>query len=136
MRRQATARLPVGHDTDRDEAAHAEVTHRDLSTHLVRAMQRLGVQVKEIAFYWGTDHGYVSRVLANRDPLPDHRIEQLPRELRCALLEEWAGDLGLTVGRKADIGRALESLARLCDERLDVPMRMAKASLPGDGDAA
>jgi len=123
MRRDSTAArmsLPV---PTRDARGEAQVTPRDLSTYLARAMTRLGVQVKEVALTWGTDHGYVSRILANKDPLPDHRLAQLDAALRRATLEEWAADEGMVVGRKADIGRALESLARLAVEDDRLPQR-------------
>jgi hypothetical protein len=130
-RAHVTATSSVSPHTSRDGRSESGVTRRDLSCYLQRAMTRLGIQVKEIAFYWSTDHGYVSRVLSNKDPLPDHRLAQLPDELQCAVLEEWAKDLGVVTGRRADLARALESLARLADvDRLDVPIRMAKAALP------
>ena len=79
-------------------AAEATCTRGDLSAYLLRAMTRLGVQVKEVAFAWGVGHSYVSRVLSGQDPLPDHRVQQLPPALRVAILEEWARDEGLTIG--------------------------------------
>lgn len=103
-------------DTSRapsDRGGERAVTPGDLSTYLERARVRLGVQVKEIAFWWKTDHGYVSRVLANVVPMPDHRLAELPKDLQRATLEEWARDLDVTVGRKADLTRALEALVRL-----------------------
>lgn len=147
MRRaQRTAPLGADPHTTRDVVHQApsgrgesEVTPRecrsdDLSTCLDRARIRLGVQVKEIAYWWKTDHGYVSRVLSNKDPLPDHRFTELPLELQRATLEEWGRDLGITVGRKADLTKALQALARLADDDpLNVPVRMAKASLSENG---
>ena len=130
-RANSTASAPAAHCTSRDARSETEDTRRDLSTYLQCALQRTGTQVKAVAFYWGTDHGYVSRVLSNQDPLPDHRLAQLPEELQRAVLEEWAADLGVTVGRKADLSRALEALVRLTsDDPLQVPMRMARATLP------
>lgn len=129
-RAQATATSAVPLHTSRDARSESGVTRRDLSEYLQRAMTRLGVQVKEIAYHWQTDHGYVSRVLSNKDPLPDHRLAQLPEDLQRAVLEEWAADLGVITGRKADLTRALESLARLAADPLDVPTRMLKAKLP------
>lgn len=128
-----TASAAAAHYTSRDARSEPEGTgrDRDLSTYLQRAMQRTGTQVKAVAFHWGTDHGYVSRVLSNHDPLPDHRLAQLPEVLQRAVLEEWALDLGVTVGRKADLARALEALVRLAsDDPLQVPMRMAKMPEP------
>jgi hypothetical protein len=120
-RTEASA-MPV---TPRDSDAEADVTAAaDLSTYLERARVRLGVQIKEIAFHWKTDHGYVSRVLANAVPLPDHRLAQLPKKLQRATLEEWARDLDVTVGRKADLARAVEALVRLAtDETGDATLR-------------
>jgi hypothetical protein len=118
------------HCTTGDPHPKPEVTRRDLSVYLERARLRLGVQVKEIAFFWNCDHGYVSRVLSNKDPLPDHRIAQLPDALRLAVLEEWAADEGLLTGRKAALLKAVEGIAALAtDDRLDVSVRMAKADL-------
>lgn len=126
-RANSTVSAAAAHHTSRDVRSETEVTAGDLSTYLRRALQRTGTQIKAVAFYWGTDHGYVSRVLNNHDPLPDHRLAQLPEELQRAVLEEWALDLGVTVGRKADLSRALEALVRLAsDDPLQVPMRMAK----------
>lgn len=134
MKAQRMAHGSAAPDTSRDDAAHAaerSVTRRDLSTYLDRARVRLGVQKKELAYWWACDHGYVSRVLANLDPLPDYRLSQLPDELQRATLEEWARDLGVTVGRKADLTQALQALARLADDDpLNVPVRMAKCELP------
>lgn len=129
-RQQATATSAIPLHTSRDARSESEVTRRDLSCYLQRAMTRLGIQVKEIAFHWQTDHGYVSRVLSNKDPLPDHRVAQLPEELQRAILDEWAADLGVITGRRADLARALDSIARLAADPLDVPTRMLKAKLP------
>lgn len=138
MKRHATSRNTAvphtsrdGQGETRDATSESQVTRGDLSTYLDRARVRLGVQKKEIAYWWACDHGYVSRVLANLDPLPDHRFTELPEALQRATLEEWALDLGVTVGRKADLTKALQALARLADEDpLRVPLRMAKVELP------
>lgn len=125
--------MPSRNATAPAPSSTAIAQKRDLSTCLDRARVRLGVQKKEFCYWWDCDHGYVSRVLANLDPLPDHRFTELPDELQRATVEEWARDLGVTVGRKADLTKALQALARLAeDDPLHVPVRMAKASLPGD----
>lgn len=119
--------------TSRDVGTPADVTRCDLSTYLERARLRLGVQVKEIAYWWQCDHAYVSRVLANKDPLPDYRLADLPDPLRVATLEEWAAAEGVLTGRRAAVAKSLEALAVLAEDPLNVPLRMAKAALP-DGE--
>ncbi len=118
-------------DTMRDGAVRSTITRRDLSDCLQRALTRLGLQAKELAFYWSCNHAYVSRVLSNQDPLSDARLAQLPEDVQRATLEEWASDLGVTVGRKAELGKALSALAALADVELPAKAeRMAKAELP------
>lgn len=106
---------PSGEVTRGDLPIVPPVAPCDLSTYLDRARTRLGIQVKEIAFHWKTDHAYVSRILSNRDPMPEHRLMELPEGLRRAVIEEWAADEGLTTGRRADLAKALEAIARLAE---------------------
>lgn len=135
----ATARAV---DTHRDLQAEARVTVRDhacvgdLSDYLKRAMQRTGATPKDLQFWWGgVNHAYVSRVLSNQDPLTDRRFAELPVWLQFATFKEWARDRGITVGRKADLQKAIEAIAKLAaedthDPRLDaVKPRALKAGL-------
>jgi hypothetical protein len=112
-RRPARMDLP---DTLCAQRLESEGTRRDLSAYLLRAMTRLGIQVKELAYAWQCGHGYVSRVLSDQDPLPDHRIAQLDDRLRIATLEEWAADEGILTGRKADLLQAAEALVHLAED--------------------
>jgi transcriptional regulator with XRE-family HTH domain len=115
-KRMASMSLETVRKSQTDAAGEGRVTRRDLSTHLESARTRLGISVKEIAHLWGVSHSYVSRILANVDPLPDHRLAELPDELQRAVCAAWAADLGMITGRKADLARALEALVRLVSD--------------------
>lgn len=103
------------------------VTRGDLSDCLKLAMQRLGIELKEVAYAWGCDHSYVSRVLAGEKVLTDTKIAQLPDELQDALVDAWAEQRGRLVGNRAAAAKAIEGIAALV--LLDVPVRMAKAGV-------
>jgi hypothetical protein len=102
-------------------------TRGDLSDCLKLAMQRLGIEVKEVAYVWGCDHSYVSRVLAGEKVLTDVKIAQLPDELQDAMVDAWAEQRGRLVGSRAAAARSIEGIAALL--LLDVPIRMAKAGV-------
>lgn len=139
LRTQHGATSAARHRTSGDQGFAAEaktgvtagdLLDKDLSDCLQRAMTRLGIPVKAVAIEWDVNHAYVSRILANVDPLPDYRIQQLPKALRVAVLEEWAVEEGVVTGRRAALLKAIEGLQALAtDDRLDVPVRMAKVDL-------
>jgi hypothetical protein len=135
-RAHATSTVRTDQLLSRDGTGEPSVTPRDLSDYLDAARIRLGIQVKEIAFWWGCDHGYVSRVLGGKEKLTDERFAQLrqneeSRRLYVATLEEACADEHVLTGRKAALLRTIEGLYALAsDDRLGVPVRMAKVSLP------
>lgn len=148
LRRQSAAPGEPSHVTSRDkgfpETGETPITPRDLemSDYLDAARIRLGIQKKEIAWWWDCDHGYVTRVLSPMSPdkLTDERIAQLRTgdraddrsvALYVAMLEEACAAAGLLTGKKAAAGKALEAMAVMldCDPLGMVPMRMAKAML-------
>lgn len=127
-----TATLPV---MSRASSAPHEVNPHDLSDLLALVLQRLGVQVKELAHWWACDAAYASRILAGEKPLSDARISQLPAHVQVELAREWGEALGLLVGARAAAIGALTAAVHLLsiDERLPVKAGPpAKATLDAD----
>jgi len=113
-----------------------EVNRHDLSGLLAIVLQRLAVQVKELALWWACDAAYASRVLSGEKPLSGERISQLPVHVQVELAREWGEALGLLVGAKAAAIGALTAACYLLavDERsAGLPLKAGppiKAELP------
>jgi hypothetical protein len=102
-----------------DSPAPPEVNRHDLSELLAIVLQRLAVQVKELAHWWGCDAAYASRVLSGEKPLSNERIAQLPAHVQVELARAWCTELGLLVGARAAAIGALTAACSLLavDER-------------------
>lgn len=120
-------------------AAHLRTAHPELdptshdrgvfARYLQRARMKLGVSNKELAFYWSVDHGFASMLLNNLKPLPAHRITQLQKPLRIAVLEEWAFDEGVPIGKEAALAQALVAIAHLAPDESGLTLRPDEATL-------
>jgi hypothetical protein len=122
-----SAALPVASRHPADSAPVAR-RNRDLSDCLADALARLGLQKKELEFWWRCSHQFVSQVLDGSKPLTDERLAQLPGHIQVAVAQEWCAELGLLTGSRAAAIGALEAARHLLalPERAE---RMAKAGV-------
>jgi hypothetical protein len=84
-----------------------------LSGHLQAVLTRLGIQQKELGYWWNCSHQFASMVLSGEKPLTDERIAQLPGHIQAEMAQAWCEDFGLLVGPRAAAADALVAFARL-----------------------